>query len=120
MCHIYLHAINANPCSLSEICPTVRRRQAPTTRSKLIEQSWLAVGLQLLLGGCRYLSNGLPCVPELLGDNITHILEVFESLLEGIDGGGALYVPLLARIRVGTAVRCTHTVGLDSHVHLGF
>ena len=120
MCHFYQHAINANPCSFSEISPRVRRRQAPTTRSKLVEQSWLAVGLQLLLGGCRYLRNRLPCVPELLGDNITHILEVLESLLEGIDGGGALCAPLLARIRVARAVNCTHTVGLDSHVHLGF
>lgn len=120
MCHFYLHAINANPCSFSEISPRVRRRQAPTTRSKLVEQSWLAVGLQLLLGGCRYLRNRLPCVPELLGDNITHILEVLESLLEGIDGGGALCAPLLAMIRVAIAVNCTHTVGLDSHVHLGF
>lgn len=87
--------------------------------SKLVEQPWLAVGLQLLLGGGWDLRNRLPCVPELLGDNITHILEVLESLLEGVNSSGALCELLSARAQITTASNCAHTVGLDSHIHLG-
>lgn len=89
------------------------------TRSKLIEQTRLAIGLQLLLGGSRNLRNRLPCVPELLGDNITHILEVLETLLQRVNGSGALCKTLLAWIWIAAAPICTRTVGLDSHVHLG-
>lgn len=86
----------------------VGRRHAPTTGKKLIKQPWLAVGLQLLLGRSWDLRNGLPRDPKLLGNDVTHILEVLESLLEGIDGSGALCDPLSARIWI-TAATQLHT-----------
>lgn len=61
-----------------------------TTRTKLIKQPWLAIGLQLLLGGSGNLRDRLPCVPELLCDNITHVLEILEPLLQRINSGCAL------------------------------
>lgn len=88
-------------------------------RSRLIEQPWLAIGLQLLLGRSRNLRNRLPRVPELLGDNITHVLEILESFLQRVDGSGALCQILLAWILIAAEPSCTRTVGLDSHVHLG-
>lgn len=90
-----------------------------TRGSKLIEQPWLAIGLQLLLGRSRDLRNRLSRVPELLGDNITHILEILQSLLQRVDGSGALCQILLAWILNAAELSCTRAVGLDSHIHLG-
>jgi hypothetical protein len=74
-----------------------RMQMRHATGSKLIEQPRLAVGLQLLLGRSGNLRNRLPCVPELLCDNITHVLEILEPLLQRVNGSCALCELLLAR-----------------------
>lgn len=87
--------------------------------STLLKQTWLAVGLQLLFRGRRSLLNlGFTSFPELLCNNITQVLKIFETLLESINSSGALYEALSAsRVRGGKGENWYHTVGLNAHIH---
>lgn len=81
------HAVNA------EIC-----RSIMSGSPLLVEKTWLAVRLQLLFGWRRCLSHlGLSGCPELFCDDITHVLEIFQSLLKSIDSGGSLCQGVSAR-----------------------
>lgn len=67
----------------------------------LVVQPWLTVLVKLLSRGCWDLSYRLPRNPELLGDDVTQVLEILQSFLKSVNSSSSLFnrmlVPTLVR-----------------------